>query len=71
MTGAKSRAKAIWAAVRGAASSSSGAGAEGTARRETALRARSTGTKVTSFLSWTTERAPESKCRQTVISVPA
>ena len=37
-TGAKSRAKTIWAAVRGAPSSSSGAGAGGTARRETALR---------------------------------
>lgn len=70
-TGAKARAKASCAAVRGAASSSSGAGAGGMARRATALAARSTGARVTSAPSWTTDSAPESRCRPTVISVPA
>jgi hypothetical protein len=64
-------AKAIWAAVCGARSSSSGAGAEGTARRETALCVRATGAMATSRPSWTTDSAPESRCRQTVTLVPA
>src|SRR5262249_44689134 len=70
-TGAKTRAKAIWAALRGEASASSGGAGGGTQRRETALCARSTGASVTSLPSWTADSAPESRCLPTVISVPA